>query len=55
MADVNVPELVPEPVELIDEDLDVVAGGKLTNANPGGQPHGASQITTNLDGGYYLE
>ena len=41
---------LPEPVELIDADLDAVAGGALSSANPGGQPHGASQITTNSGG-----
>jgi hypothetical protein len=30
---------------LDEKELDQVAGGKLTSENPGGQPHGASQIT----------
>jgi bacteriocin-like protein len=38
------------PVELTEDELEHVSGGKLSSANPGGQPHGASQITTN-DGG----
>jgi hypothetical protein len=36
--------------ELSVEELEHVSGGKLTSENPGGQQHGASQITTN-DGG----
>jgi bacteriocin-like protein len=36
--------------ELSEKELEHVSGGKLTSANPGNQPHGASQITTN-DGG----
>jgi bacteriocin-like protein len=36
--------------ELTEKELDQVNGGKLTSLNPGGQPKGASQITTN-DGG----
>jgi len=33
--------------ELSEKELEHVSGGKLSSANPGGQPHGASQITTN--------
>jgi bacteriocin-like protein len=36
--------------ELSEKELEHVSGGKLSSENPGGQPHGASQITTN-DGG----
>jgi hypothetical protein len=32
--------------ELSEKEIEHVSGGKLTSANPGGQPHGASQITT---------
>jgi hypothetical protein len=33
--------------ELSEKEIEHVSGGKLTTANPGGQQHGASQITTN--------
>ncbi len=33
--------------ELKENELGQVYGGKLSSANPGGQQHGASQITTN--------
>jgi bacteriocin-like protein len=36
--------------ELTEKELEQVSGGKLTSANPGGQPHGESQITTNSGG-----
>jgi bacteriocin-like protein len=36
--------------ELSEKELEHVSGGKLSSANPGGQPHGASQITTNDSG-----
>jgi hypothetical protein len=36
--------------ELSGKELEQVCGGKLESANPGGQPHGASQITTNSGG-----
>jgi bacteriocin-like protein len=36
--------------ELSEKELEHVSGGKLTSLNPGDQPKGASQITTN-DGG----
>jgi bacteriocin-like protein len=32
--------------ELTERELEHVSGGKLQSANPGGQEHGASQITT---------
>jgi hypothetical protein len=36
--------------ELSEKELEHVGGGKLTSENPGGQPHGASQITKNSGG-----
>ena len=36
--------------ELTEKELDQVSGGKLEFANPGGQPQGASQITTTSGG-----
>jgi hypothetical protein len=36
--------------ELTEKEIEQVSGGKLTSANPGGQPHGESQITTNSGG-----
>ena len=36
--------------KLTEKELKQVYGGKLTSANPGGQPHGASQTTTNSGG-----
>jgi hypothetical protein len=41
---------VSKPRELSERELEQVSAGKLTTENPGGQQHGASQITTN-DGG----
>jgi hypothetical protein len=38
------------PRELTEKEIEQVSGGKLTSANPGGQPHGASQITENSGG-----
>ena len=35
-----------EPRVLSEKELEHVSGGKLTTANPGGQQHGASQITS---------
>ena len=37
--------------ELSEKEVDQVSGGKLESANPGGQPHGASQITTTSGNG----
>ena len=37
--------------ELSEKELDHVSGGALETANPGGQPHGASQITTTSGNG----
>ena len=37
--------------ELSEEELDQVNGGTLESANPGGQPHGASQTTTTSGNG----
>ena len=39
-----------EPRVLSEKELEHVSGGKLTTANPGGQQHGASQITSNSGG-----
>jgi hypothetical protein len=36
--------------ELTEKEIEQVSGGKLTSANPGGQPHGESQITSNQGG-----
>jgi hypothetical protein len=36
--------------ELSGKELEQVCGGALTSANPGGQPQGASQTTTNSGG-----
>jgi uncharacterized protein YjcR len=36
--------------ELTEKEVEQVSGGKLTRENPGGQPHGASQTTTNSGG-----
>ena len=36
--------------ELSEKEREQVCGGALSSANPGGQPHGASQITTNSGG-----
>jgi bacteriocin-like protein len=36
--------------ELSEKELDHVSGGALTSENPGGQPQGASQTTTNSGG-----
>jgi bacteriocin-like protein len=36
--------------ELTEKELEQVSGGKLTTENPGGQQHGASQITENSGG-----
>jgi bacteriocin-like protein len=37
--------------ELTEKELEQVSGGALTSENPGGQPHGASQITTTSGNG----
>lgn len=37
--------------ELSEKELEQVCGGKLTTENPGGQPHGASQMTTTSGNG----
>ena len=37
--------------ELSGKELEQVCGGKLQSANPGGQPHGESQITTTSGNG----
>jgi bacteriocin-like protein len=37
--------------ELTETELEHVNGGGLSSANPGGQPHGASQITTTSGNG----
>ena len=37
--------------ELTEKELDHVSGGGLETANPGDQPHGASQITTTSGNG----
>jgi hypothetical protein len=44
-------ELMSELRELTEQELDFVSGGALSSANPGGQPHGASQITTTSGNG----
>ena len=36
--------------ELSEKEVEQVCGGALTSANPGGQPQGASQTTTNSGG-----
>jgi bacteriocin-like protein len=36
---------------LTEAELEQVSGGKLQSANPGGQPHGASQTTTTSGSG----
>ena len=36
--------------ELTEKELEQVSGGGLTTENPGGQPQGASQTTTNSGG-----
>jgi hypothetical protein len=36
--------------ELTVEELGHVSGGKLSSENPGGKPHGASQINSNQGG-----
>jgi bacteriocin-like protein len=36
--------------ELSEKELEHVSGGKLESSNPGGQDHGASQITTTPSG-----
>jgi hypothetical protein len=36
--------------ELSEKELEQVCGGALTSENPGGQPQGASQTTTNSGG-----
>ena len=43
-------EAKAEMRELSGPELDHVSAGALTSENPGGQPHGASQITTNQGG-----
>jgi len=37
--------------ELSEKEREQVCGGKLTTENPGGQPHGASQMTTTSGNG----
>jgi len=37
--------------KLTEAELEQVSGGRLQSANPGGQPHGASQITTTSGNG----
>ncbi len=37
--------------ELSEKELEQVCGGKLITENPGGQPHGASQMTTTSGNG----
>ncbi len=37
--------------ELSEKELEQVHGAALTSANPGGQPHGASQMTTTSGNG----
>jgi hypothetical protein len=50
---INVEEIMEDKRtlrELSEKEVEHVCGGALTSANPGGQPHGASQITTNSGG-----